>query len=223
MSPVVSPAARQLLAGVRALLVLTVVLGLGYPLAVTGMAQVVFPGRADGSFVQAGDEVVGSSLIGQQFAQPVLENGVPVIGEDGVAVTEPDPAYFQPRPSAAGAGYDPLATSASNYGAENPEFVALVEKRRAAVAAFDGVRPDAVAPDALLASGSGLDPDISPQYAEQQVARVARERGLSAELVRSLVAEHTSGRTLGFLGAPHVNVLLLNLALDEAAEDDAVG
>ncbi|MET0837348.1 MAG: potassium-transporting ATPase subunit C, partial [Marmoricola sp.] len=126
-----------------------------------------------------------------------------------------DPAYFQGRPSAAGEGYDPLSTSASNLGLDNPELLAQVEERRAAAAERDGTAPDRVAPDALLASGSGLDPQISPEYAAQQVARVARERGLHEGEVRRLVATHTQGRTLGFLGERRVDLLELNLALDE--------
>ncbi len=142
---------------------------------------------------------------------------------DGVPVTVPDPAYFQSRPSAAGTGYDPLSTSASNYGPENPDLVALVEERRAAVAELDGLDGARVSPDALLASGSGLDPHISPAYAAQQVARVARERGLEPARVQELVDEHTQGRALGFLGEPHVNVLMLNMALDRltGAPDEA--
>jgi K+-transporting ATPase ATPase C chain len=111
-----------------------------------------------------------------------------------------------------------LASSASNLGPENDDLIAAIEERREAVAELDGTAPDRVAPDALLASGSGLDPHISPEYAEQQVARVARVRGLSEAAVRELVAENTGGRLLGFLGEPHVNVLMLNLALDEAGE-----
>lgn len=194
----------QHLAALRALLVLTVLLGLGYPLAVTALAQVALPGRADGSLVRSGGAVVGSSLIGQSFLD---------------ASGNPLPQWFQPRPSAAGAtdqnpgGYDPNASGASNLGPNNPDLVALVEKRRAAVAAFEGVPADQVPADAVTASGSGLDPDISPQYAALQVDRVARARGLDRAVVARLVREHTTGRTLGFLGEPRVNVLELNLAL----------
>ncbi len=184
----------QLAAAARVLGVMTVLLGLAYPLALTGFAQVVVPGRADGSLIERDGVVVGSALIGQSH-----------VG---------DAAYFQSRPSAAGDGYDPLASSASNLSPANPAFVAEVRQRIADVAAFDGVAPADVAPDAVLASGSGLDPHISPAYAEQQVARVARTRDLPADRVRELVAEHTAGRTLGFLGEPRVNVLELNLALD---------
>jgi K+-transporting ATPase ATPase C chain len=179
------------------LIVMTVVVGLAYPLVMTVFAQVAFPGRADGSLVEKDGKVVGSSLIGQSF--------------DG------RPEYFQSRPSAAGDGYDPLASSASNLGPENQDLIAAIEERRQAAAALDGTDPDKVAPDALLASGSGLDPHISPEYAEQQVARIARERGLSEDAVRKLVDQNTDGRMLGFLGEPAVNVLLLNLALDRAA------
>ncbi|MGH3332713.1 MAG: potassium-transporting ATPase subunit C [Nocardioidaceae bacterium] len=223
MTSSTSPALRQVGAALRTFLALTVVLGLVYPLAMTGIAQVVFPDNADGSLVESSDGAVGSELIGQAFTRPVMKNGEPVMDADGVPVTVPDPAYFQSRPSAAGTGYDPLSTSASNYGPENPDLVALVEERRAAVAELDGLDGAQVSPDALLASGSGLDPHISPTYAEQQVARVAEGRGLEPDQVRKLVDEHTQGRALGFLGEPHVNVLMLNMALDRltGAPDEA--
>ncbi|HEY3014621.1 MAG TPA: potassium-transporting ATPase subunit KdpC [Nocardioides sp.] len=191
-TPLFRPSVRQLSPAVRIMVVLTVLVGLAYPLAVTGFAQVVFPGRADGSLVSRDGKVVGSALIGQSF--------------------EGHPEYFQSRPSAG--NYDPLASGASNLGPENPDLVSAIEDRRAAAAKLDGTAPADVAPDALLASGSGLDPDISPEYAAQQVARVARVRGLDPAQVRELVASYTSGRSLGFLGEPHVNVLELNLALD---------
>ena len=193
-TPLAQPVARQLLPALRILLVLTALLGLAYPLVLTGFAQVAFPGRADGSLVNQDGTVVGSKLIGQSF--------------DG------EPQYFQSRPSAAGDGYDPLASSASNLGPENPDLVAAIEERRAAAAALDGTDPADVAPDALLGSGSGLDAYISPTYAAQQVDRVARERHLDPATLRSLVDKYTAGRVLGFLGEPGVNVLLLNLALD---------
>jgi K+-transporting ATPase ATPase C chain len=178
------------------LLVMTALVGLAYPLALTGFAQVAFPGHADGSIIEKDGKEVGSTLIGQSF--------------DG------KPEYFQSRPSAAGDGYDPLASSASNLGPENEDLIAAIEERRQGAAQLDGTDPDKVAPDALLASGSGLDPHISPAYADQQVARVARERGLEESQVQDLVDKYTDGRILGFLGEPAVNVLLLNLALDEA-------
>jgi K+-transporting ATPase ATPase C chain len=192
---IASPFARQLWASLRMLLVLTVLVGLAYPLALTGLAQVAYPSGADGSLVRRDGLVVGSELIGQSFTG--------------------QPQYFQSRPSAAGDGYDPLASSASNLGPESPDLIAAIDERRTAAAALDGTEPADVAPDALLASASGLDPHISPGYAAQQVARVARVRGLSTAQVQELVDDHTQGRTLGFLGEPRVNVLLLNLALDE--------
>ena len=209
-----SPALRQYGAAVRAFLALTVILGLVYPLVMTGVAQAVLGGNADGSIVHRDGKAVGSNLIGQAFTRPVIVNGKPKMDAEGNPVVEPDPAYFQSRPSAAGAGYDPLSTSASNLGPENTDLIAAIKERRAAAAALDGVAASRVAPDALLASGSGLDPHISPAYARQQVARVARERGLLVATVRALVEEHTHGRVLGFLGEPRVNVLELNLALD---------
>ena len=212
-----SPVVRQYGAALRAFLALTVILGLAYPLVMTGIAQAAFHGNADGSLVARDGKTVGSDLIGQAFTRPVLENGKRKKDADGNPVLEPDPAYFQSRPSAAGAGYDPLSTSASNLGPENKDLITLIRQRRAAAAALDGVPPAKVAPDALLASGSGLDPHISTAYAEQQVARVARERGLDVAQVQALVTEHTQSRILGFLGEPRVNVLELNLALDAAA------
>ena len=196
--PFAQPAARQVWAALRMMIVMTVLLGLAYPLVLTGFAQVAFPGNADGSLVRQGGTVVGSELIGQSF--------------------EGQPEYFQSRPSAAGDGYDPLASSASNLGPENPDLLAAYEERRAAAAELDGTDPADVAPDALQASGSGLDPHISPAYAAQQVARVASERGMTPAQVSALVDKYTQGRTLGVLGEPRVNVLLLNIALDDAAD-----
>lgn len=191
--------ARQTWAGLRVLLVLTLVLGFAYPLAVTGVAQVAFPWQADGSLVSATgehvtsrDDAVGSLLVGQGF--------------DG-------PQWFHPRPSVAGDGYDTLASAGSNLGPLNEDLLAAVEERRVAVAEQEGIDPADVPVDALTASGSGLDPDISPQYALLQVSRVARERGLSRDEVRALVEDATAGRDLGVLGEPRVNVLRLNLAL----------
>jgi K+-transporting ATPase ATPase C chain len=205
---------RQYGAALRTLLLLTVILGLAYPLAMTGFAQVAFGNNANGSLVQRGGTTVGSHLIGQGFTRPVLKNGQPAKDARGNPVVEADPRYFQSRPSAAGTGYDPTSSGASNLGPENKDLIAAITERRAAAATLDGVSPAHVAPDALLASGSGLDPHISPEYAREQVARVARVRGLSVAQVQALVAANTQGRTLGFLGEPRVNVLNLNLALD---------
>ena len=188
---------RQLQAAARAMLVFTVLLGIGYPLAITGVAQVIAPGRADGSHVEVDSEVVGSSLIGQAFTT-----------EDG----DPLPQYFQSRPSAG--GYDGAASGGSNLGPNSEELAAQIEERRAAVAELEGVDPTTVPADAVTASASGLDNGISPEYAALQVPRVADERGASSEEVAALVAEATVGRDLGFIGEPYVNVLELNLALD---------
>jgi potassium-transporting ATPase KdpC subunit len=202
----------QLGAAVRAMVVLTALLGLAYPLTMTGIGQVFFRANADGSLVIRDGQPVGSSLIGQSFMRQTGTD------QEGNPIMEPDPAYFQARPSAAGAGYDPLASSASNLGPENKDLLAAIADRRTAAVELDGTASDEVAPDALLASGSGLDPHISPEYADQQVTRVAGERPLSMQQVRELVDEHTRGRTLGFLGEPRVNVLELNLALDRLVE-----
>ena len=205
---------RQYGAALRTLLLLTLILGLAYPLAMTGFAQVAFSNNANGSLVVRNGTTVGSTLIGQGFTRPVLKNGQPTKDAKGNPVVAPDPRYFQSRPSAAGLGYDPTSSGASNLGPENTDLIASIKERRATAAALDGVTPAQVAPDALLASGSGLDPDISPAYAQEQIARVARVRGLSVARVQALVAANTKGRTLGFLGEPRVNVLNLNLALD---------
>ncbi len=161
----------------------------------TGLAQVAYPGRRRRLAGPRGRQ--GRRL---RAHRPVLRR--------------PSRSTSSRRPSAAGDGYDPLATSASNLGPESTDLLKAIEERRTAAARLDGTVPADVAPDALLASGSGLDPHISPQYAAQQVARVARERGLSEEQVAALVEQYTEGRTLGFLGEPRVNVLMLNLALD---------
>jgi K+-transporting ATPase ATPase C chain len=209
-----SPALRQYGAALRTLLLLTVILGLAYPLAMTGFAQVAFGNNANGSLVQRGGKTVGSHLIGQGFTRPVLKNGQPTKDAKGNPVVEADPRYFQSRPSAAGLGYDPLSSGASNLDPENKDLIASIKERRATAAKLDGINPAQVPPDALLASGSGLDPHISPAYAQEQIARAARARGLRQAQVQGLVAENTQGRTLGFLGEPRVNVLNLNLALD---------
>ena len=211
-----STARRQYGAALRTLLLLTVILGLAYPLAMTGFAKVAFGSNANGSLVVSGGTTVGSTLIGQWFTRPVLKNGQPTKDAKGNPVVEADPKYFQSRPSAAGLGYDPTSSSASNLGPDNKDLIAAIKDRQATAAKLDGVNPAQVAPDALLASGSGLDPHISPTYAQEQIPRVARERGLSQAQVQTLVTENTQGRTLGFLGEPRINVLNLNLALNAA-------
>lgn len=187
----------------RAMLVATLVLGLGYTALVTGIGQLLVPAQANGSLLSdSRGDTVGSILIGQSFTDP---DGAPL------------PQYFQSRPSAAGDGYDGGASSGSNLGPENTDLVALIEERRGAVAALEGVDPAAVPVDALTASASGLDPHISVAYAELQVPRIAAERGLPVDEVRALVSQHTAAPDLGFLGEARVNVLELNLALDAAA------
>jgi len=181
---------RQLLTGLRALIVLTVLLGIAYPVAVWGIGQLAFPHQADGSLIVRNSHVVGSSRIGQTFT-----------GRE----------WFASRPSAA--DDDAQASGGSNFGPSQPDLLLSIAKRRQAVAKQDGVALAAVPPDAVTASGSGLDPYISPAYAHIQVARVARARGLATQQVQALVDGHTSGRILGFLGEPRVNVLELNLSL----------
>ncbi|WP_060915042.1 K(+)-transporting ATPase subunit C [Microbacterium oleivorans] len=191
---------RTVLVAVRAMVVLTLVLGVGYTALITVIGQVALPAQANGSLVRnASGEVVGSSLIGQSYTDA-----------DGAAL----PQYFQSRPSAAGDGYDGAASSGSNLGPENPDLVAAIRERKAAIAEREGVAESAVPADAVTASASGLDPHISPAYASIQVDRVAEARTLPVSEVRRLVAEHTQGPDLGYLGEPTVNVVELNLALD---------
>ena len=193
-------ALRQYGTALRAVVVATLVLGVGYTLVVTAVGQLAVGHRANGSEVEVDGQVVGSSLIGQSFTD-----------DDGAAL----PEWFQSRPSAAGDGYDASASSGSNYGPENEDLVAAIDERRAAIAESDGVDPEDVPVDALTASASGLDPHISPEYARLQVERIADARDLPVADVEALVAEHTQGRDLGYLGEPTVNVLELNTALAE--------
>ena len=181
---------RQILTGLRLLLVLIVVLGVGYPLLVWGIGQTALRERADGSLLVHDGTVSGSTLIGQSFA-----------GDQ----------WFLPRPSAH--DYDALASGGTNAGPSNPDLLHTIAARRAEVARREGVDPRQVPADAVTASASGLDPFISPTYARLQEARVARVRGLPVDRVRALVAAATSGRTLGFLGEPRVNVVTLDAAL----------
>jgi K+-transporting ATPase ATPase C chain len=199
---------RQHIAGLRLLLVFTVLTGIIYPVVMWGIAQVAFNHQANGSMVSFHGRVVGSSLLCQEFT-----------GAKGNPLVQ----YFQPRPSAAvpsptpkgDYGCDPTFSSASNYGPNNPAFITLVKQRLAQVAAFNHVSIAQVPSDAVTASGSGLDPDISPQYAAIQVNRVAAARHVSPAAIQALVSQYTQGRTLGFLGEPRVDVLNLNIALDE--------
>lgn len=191
--------AQQLRPAILMTVVLVLITGILYPLAVTGAAQVLFKDRADGSFIERDGVTVGSKYIGQAFTED---------------------RYFQGRISAAGAtdenpnGYDAMSSGASNLGPTNQ---VLIDRMRASITQIgerEGVEPSRIPADAVYASGSGLDPDISPAYAEIQVARVARARGISEDEVRRLVKNNTAGRQFGILGEKRVNVLKLNLALD---------
>jgi K+-transporting ATPase ATPase C chain len=185
---------RQLGPAVLALVVFTVIAGLIYPFVVTGVAQVAWNDKANGSLIKKDGVVVGSSLIGQNFS---------------------DPKYFHPRPSAAGTGYDGLSSSFSNLGPTNPDFLATVQDRVAAYRQENNLPESQQVPvDAVTASASGLDPDISVANAKLQAARVAAARGVTVGQVLALVNRHTTGRTWGILGEPGVNVLELNVALD---------
>jgi K+-transporting ATPase ATPase C chain len=199
---------RHSLAGLRVMIAATLLLGVAYPLVVTGIAQVAFPWKADGSLVTAtgahttdAKDAVGSALLGQLVDDKKYADRL-----------------FQPRPSAAGDGYDPLSSYGSNYGPEDPNLIKAIKDRKAEIARREGVDPSDVPPDAVTASGSGLDPDISVAYADIQVARVAGANGLTEDDVRKLVDDNTSGRTWGILGEPRVNVLELNIAVLQAAD-----
>ncbi|MFI0154379.1 potassium-transporting ATPase subunit KdpC [Streptomyces lydicus] len=222
MNNSVRDTARLLGAGLRALLVLTVVCGVLYPLLVTGVAQAAFPNRANGSEVTSHGKVVGSSLLGQRYDKGTDKKGKPV----------PDLRFFQPRPSA-GLGsnrtngvntrYDLQVSGATNLGATNTDLVKAVGERKKWVSETYDVPLSQVPADAVTSSGSGLDPDISPAYARLQADRVAKENRLPADRVRRLVEDHTDGRTLGFLGEPRVNVLELNVALKDLAHRQGTG
>jgi potassium-transporting ATPase KdpC subunit len=198
---------RQHLVGLRTLLVFTVLLGIIYPVVMVGFSELVFPRPANGSLVSYHGRVIGSSLLCQEFVD---------------AKGNPLPQYFQPRPSSAAVsgvkndfGCDPLNSSASNYGPNNPTYIALIKSRQKQISAFDHVPVSKIPSDAVTASASGLDPEISEANAAIQVDRVAAARHISPAQVEALVKQSTTGRTIGFLGEPGVNVLLLNRALDE--------
>ena len=183
---------RNAVVAVLLTVVTTVIFGVAYPLAVTGLAQVFFPHQANGSLIEQGGAVVGSALIGQSFSSP---------------------GYFHGRPSAAGDGYDATSSGGTNLG---PTSRTLADSVRAAVAAARAENPTAPVPvDLVTSSASGLDPDLSPAAAAFQIPRVARERGTSDAAVQAVVEQVTEGRTLGLLGEPRVNVLRLNLAIDQ--------
>jgi K+-transporting ATPase ATPase C chain len=198
---------RQHIAGFRFLLVLTVICGFIYPLIMLGVGQAAFHNKANGSLVSSNGHVVGSGLLCQEFVD---------------AKGNPLPQYFQPRPSDAVVsgdktdyGCDPLFSAASNLGPTNPVEIKDIQAQQKAISAFDHVPVSQIPPDAVTASGSGLDPDITPANAYIQVDRVAAARHLPVAEVRNLVTQNITGRTLGFLGEPTVNVLTLNIKLDE--------
>jgi K+-transporting ATPase ATPase C chain len=192
--------ARNFFAAILMTVVTTIILGIVYPLVVTGLAQVMFPDKANGQLVERNGKVVGSRIIGQGFSSA---------------------GYFHSRPSAAGTGYDAANSAGSNLGPTNKK---LIDAVAANVEAARKDNPSAPVPvDMVTTSASGFDPHITPANAEFQVARIARERRMSEADVRRLVAEHTEGRTFGLLGEPRVNVLELNLALDATKPDDGPG
>jgi K+-transporting ATPase ATPase C chain len=183
---------KQIYPAISITVVLTALLGIIYPLVVTGLAQVMFPAKAGGSLIEKDGRVIGSSLIGQPFTGP---------------------GYFHSRPSAAGTGYDATASGGTNLG---PTSQKLMDKIKKAAEVLREENPETLIPvDLVTASASGLDPHITPAAAEFQVPRIVKQRGMTADDVRKLVSKHTEGRQFGLLGEPRVNVLELNLALDE--------
>lgn len=187
---------KELRPALTLLVAMTVLTGLVYPLAVTGLAGLLFPWQAAGSLVERGGTTVGSALIAQPFTRP---------------------GHLQPRPSAAGEGYDAASSGASNYGPTSKALVERVAERAAALRAANPDAPGPVPVELVTASGSGLDPHLSPAAALWQAPRIAKARGLPLDTVRALIERHTEGRQLGLLGEPRVNVLLVNLALDGLA------
>ena len=193
---------NQLRPAIVLLVLMTAITGIGYPLVITGIAQVAFQDKADGSLIEKDGQVIGSELIGQSFVDP--DTG------------ETLPGYFRSRPSAAGSGYDAAASSGSNLGPTNSTLIDRVAADVTIIRSENGLADDAQIPvDLVTSSGSGLDPDISPASAELQIGRVAQQRGITEDQVREIVDDATSGRTLGLFGEPRVNVLEVNLALDE--------
>ncbi|WP_329578414.1 potassium-transporting ATPase subunit C [Streptomyces sp. NBC_01361] len=219
MNNSVANTGRLLWAGLRALLVLTVVCGVIYPLAVTGVAQALFHDKANGSEIKSDGKVVGSSLIGQRYDLPLKK---------GQETAEPDLKWFQPRPSnglgenSVNTQYKLILSGATNLSGDNKDLIAQVRAAQQAVvkdnttATYKVDKADVPA-DAVTSSGSGLDPDISPQYAKIQIHRVAERNHLPVNQVRQLVKAHTDGRVAGFVGEPRVNVLELNIALKDLA------
>ncbi len=212
---------RAVITSILAVIAFTLIFGLAYPLAMTGISQLVFPGKADGSKVTVNGQLVGSSLIGQSFSRPVIgKNGKPVLDEEGEEVLVPDKRYFQPRPSET--GYSANVTYFSNSGPNSVEEREAVRESLAAYVKLNrpydkSLTKEGVPVDAVTMSGSGVDPEISEANARIQAHRIAAVRHLSLSKVEDLISAHTNGRFLGVFGEPGVNVLQLNLALDEEA------
>lgn len=210
---------RELLASLIAIVVLTVALGVVYPLVITGIGQVAFPHAANGNQVMVNGKLVGSRLLGQSFEQPVLlANGKPKLDSSGKPVTAPDPKYFQTRPS--GDSYNPSATAFSNAGPNGKDTEAAIAGRADAYLALErpydpSLTRGQIPPDAVQTSASGVDPDVSPANARIQAHRIAAVRRLPLARVDQLIDDHTDSRSLGVLGEPGVNVLELNIALDK--------
>jgi K+-transporting ATPase ATPase C chain len=214
---------RDIITAALAILVFTLLCGILYPLFITGVSQVAFPGNANGQQIHVGSALVGSKLIGQNFADPVTKNGKPVVDKNGNPVTVPDPRYFQTRPSATVPPDNAAATTFSNLG---PNSVATKQELTTNIAAYiqlngryypSGLTAAKIPVDAADSSASGIDPDISVANAHIQAYRIASVRHLSLARVDSLISTYTGGRGLGFSGEPTVNVLQLNLALNRAS------
>jgi K+-transporting ATPase ATPase C chain len=210
---------KDIIRSARGILALTLVLGILYPLVITGISQVAFPGNANGQKVYVAGKLVGSKIIGQQFTDQVVKNGKPQVDKNGNPVTTPDPRYFQTRPSATVPADNAAGTAFSNAGPNNiateQAIAANMQSYLSLEKPYDPGLTEAQIPvDAANTSASGIDPDISPANAEIQAHRVAAVRHLMLSQVMSLVSTYTHGRGLGFSGEPGVNVLELNLALD---------
>lgn len=213
---------RDILTSAIAVVVLTVLLGLVYPLGITGISQVAFPRQANGSQIMVNGKLVGSELIGQQFADQVMKNGKPQVDKANNPVTNPDPKYFQSRPSATVPPYNAASTAFSNLG---PNNVATEQAIAANVQTYVGLEKPYVAGltasrvpvDAVNTSASGVDPEISVANADIQAPRIAALRHLPLAQIKSLIAKYTRGRTLGIFGEPGANALELNLALNRAS------
>jgi len=210
---------KDIIRSARGILALTLVLGILYPLVITGISQVAFPGNANGQKVYVAGKLVGSKIIGQQFTDQVVKNGKPQVDKNGNPVTTPDPRYFQTRPSATVPADNAAGTAFSNAGPNNiateQAIAANMQSYLSLEKPYDPGLTEAQIPvDAANTSASGIDPDISPANAEIQAHRVAAVRHLTLSRVMSLVSTYTHGRGLGFSGEPGVNVLELNLALN---------